>query len=112
MGRKRKEILLNIGSFLYKTTSCFIKKNELIAEYSTQTIIPGSRKLKPIYTTISGEIRFENLLIRKMLRDKRTIKVNQDDGILWIASGKIFPIPKESKYLFPKTLIKIEHLQN
>ena len=103
---KRKEILLNIGSFLYKTTSCFIKKNELIAEYSTQTIIPGSRKLKPIYTTISGEIRFENLLIRKMLRDKRTIKVNQDDGILWIASGKIFPIPKESKYLFPKTLIK------
>ena len=103
---KRKEIFLNIGSFLYKTKSGFIKKDELIAEYSTQTIIPGSRKLKPIYTTISGEIRFENLLIRKMLRDKRTIKVNQDDGILWIAAGKIFPLPKESKYLFPDILAK------
>lgn len=101
-----EKIFLNIGSFLYKTTSGFIKKNELIAEYSTQTIIPGSRKLKPIYTFISGEIRFENLLIRKMLRDKRTIKVNQDDGILWIASGKIFPLPKESEYLFPQTLLR------
>jgi len=100
----KKEIFLNMGSFLYKNQSTFIKKNDLIAEYSTQTIIPGSRKLKPIYTSLSGEIRFENLLIRKMLRDKRTIKVNQDDGILWIASGKIFPLPKEAKYLFPKTL--------
>ena len=103
---KKEEIFLNIGSFLYKTTSSFIKKNELIAEYSTQTIIPGSRKLKPIYTSISGEIRFENLLIRKMLRDKRTIKVNQDDGILWIAAGKIFPLPKETEYLFPDSLVK------
>jgi hypothetical protein len=30
-----------------------------------------------------------------MLRDKRTVKVNQDDGVLWIASGKIFPLPKD-----------------
>lgn len=103
---KKQEIFLNIGSFLYKSSSSFIKKDELIAEYSTQTIIPGSRKLKPIYTSISGEIRFENLLIRKMLRDKRTIKVNQDDGILWIAAGKIFALPKEAKYLFPKVLSK------
>ena len=103
---KKKEIFLNIGSFLYQNKSEFLKKNELIAEYSTQTIIPGSRKLKPIYTSLAGEIRFENLLIRKMLRDKRTIKVNQDDGVLWIASGKIFPLPKEAKYLFPTDLSK------
>ena len=37
-----------------------------------------------------------------MMRDQRKIKVNQDDGILWIASGKIFPVPKETKYLFPE----------
>ena len=111
---KKQEIFLNIGSFLYKNKSSFIKKNELIAEYSTQTIISGSRKLKPIYTPISGEIRFENLLIRKMLRDKRIIKVNQDDGILWIASGKIFILPKETKYLFPQILSvqkKFAHLK-
>ena len=41
-----------------------------------------------------------------MLRDKRTIKVNQDDGILWIAAGKIFPLPKETEYLFPDSLVK------
>jgi hypothetical protein len=101
-----KEIFLDIGSFLYITTSKFIKKNELIAEYSTQTLIPGMRRLKPIYTSLAGEIRFENLMVRKMLRDKRTVKVNEDDGILWIAAGEIFIIPKEAKFLFPKNLSK------
>ena len=41
-----------------------------------------------------------------MLRDKRTIKVNQDDGILWIASGKIFPLPKKVNIYFLNALIK------
>jgi hypothetical protein len=102
----RKNIFLDIGSFLYLKTSSFVKKGELIAEYSTQTSIPGSRRLKPIYTSMAGEIKFENLLVRKMPRDKRTVKVNQEDGVLWIASGKVFPVPKEIKYLFPKVLNK------
>ena len=96
----KKEIFLEIGSYLYVKNSSFVRKNQLISEYSTQTIIPGQRKLKPISTTLAGEIRFENLFVRKMMRDQRKIKVNQDDGILWIASGKIFPVPKETKYLF------------
>ena len=100
----KKEIFLEIGSYLYVKNSSFVRKNQLISEYSTQTIIPGQRKLKPISTTLAGEIRFENLFVRKMMRDQRKIKVNQDDGILWIASGKIFPVPKETKYLFPKKL--------
>ena len=41
-----------------------------------------------------------------MFRDKRTIKINQDDGVLWIASGKVFPLPKEIDYLFPSHLEK------
>jgi hypothetical protein len=41
-----------------------------------------------------------------MLRDKRTVKVNQDDGILWIASGKLFSVPKEIKFIFPSSLKK------
>ena len=45
-------------------------------------------------------------MVRKMLRDKRTVKVNEDDGILWIAAGEIFIIPKEAKFLFPKNLSK------
>ena len=102
----KKKIFLDIGSFLYLDRSSFIKKGQLIAEYSTQSILPGTRRLKPIYTSIAGEIRFENLLVRKMQREKRTIKVNQDDGVLWITSGKIFPVPKEIKYKFPKRLNK------
>ncbi len=101
---KEKTLFLNIGSFLYLNKSQFVKKGDLIAEYSTQTLIPGMRRLKPIYTSIAGEIRFENLMVRKMLRDKRTVKVNQDDGILWIAAGKIFVIPKEAKYNYPSLL--------
>jgi hypothetical protein len=99
-----KSIFLEIGSFLYISNSSFIRKGQLIAEYTTQSILPGARKLKPIFSTFSGEIRFENLLVRKMLREKRTLKVNQDDGVLWISSGKVFPIPKESEYLYQNIL--------
>ena len=102
----KKDVFLDIGSYLYLSSSCFVKKDQVIAEYSTQSSAPGTRRLKPIYTSLAGEIRFENLLVRKILRDKRTVKVNQDDGVLWIASGKIFPLPKEVKYLFPKFLDK------
>ena len=45
---KKEEIFLDIGSYLYVKNSSFIRKNQLISEYSTQTIIPGQRKLKPI----------------------------------------------------------------
>ena len=52
---KIEKIFLNIGSFLYKTNSGFIKKNELIAEYSTQTIIPGGRKLNRYILLFQGK---------------------------------------------------------
>ena len=100
----KKDIFLEIGSFLYLNNSTFVKKGQVISEYATQSTILGGRRLKPIYTSLAGEIKFENLLVRKMLRQQRTLKVNQDDGILWIASGKVFPFPVEAKYLFPKKL--------
>ena len=101
-----KEIFLEIGSYLYIGSSSFIRKGQLISEYTAQSILPAGRRLKPIYSSFSGEIRFENLLVRTMLRNKRTIKVSQDDGVLWIAAGKIFSIPQESEYLFPSSLEK------
>jgi hypothetical protein len=100
----KKDVWLDIGSYLYLGKSSFVKEGQLLAEYSTQSSAPGTRRLKPIYTSLAGEIRFENLLVRKMLRDRRTVKVNQDDGVLWIASGKIFPLPKEVNYTFPNRL--------
>ena len=112
----KTDLFLEIGSFLYHMTSSFVKKGQLISEYSTQSIIPGARRLKPIYTSLAGEIKFENLLVRKMLRQQRTLnqqrtlKVNQDDGIVWIASGKIFSLPIEAEFLFPKILKKEKSL--
>lgn len=100
------KIPLYIGASLYITTSGFVKKSQLIAEYSSRSIIQGSRRLKPIYTPYSGEIRFENLVVLSKERgdDKPIIKVNQDDGILWIGSGKIFELPYESHFVFPSVL--------
>lgn len=102
----QKELFLEIGSYLYITKSSFVKKDQVIAEYSTQSLIPTKRRLKPIYTSFAGEIRFENLLVRKIFKekDKRTIKINQDDGVLWIAAGQIFALPKEVSYIFSKEL--------
>jgi hypothetical protein len=102
-----KNIFLEIGSFLYVNKSCFIKKNQLISEYSLTSSGPGARRLKPIYTSFSGEIHFESLMLRSIVReDKSKVKVNEDDGVLWLASGQIFPLPKEIDYHFPKFLEK------
>lgn len=101
----RKEIFLEIGTFLYITKNSFIKSGDLIAEYSSQSSIPGGRRLKPVYTSLEGEIKFESLSIRTINReDKAKVKVNQDNGILWVTSGKIFSLPKEAKYDFPNSL--------
>nr|AIM52771.1 DNA-directed RNA polymerase subunit beta'' [Ochromonas sp. CCMP1393] len=103
----REEIFLDIGSFLYIQKSGFIKKGELISEYSARSFIPGVRRLKPIYTSIAGEIHFESLLLRPISREEKPkVRVNQDDGILWLASGKVFPIPKEAKIVDSSILLK------
>ena len=94
-----KEIFLEIGSFLYIYKSGFIKKNELISEYSNQSSLPTGRRLKPIYPSFDGEIRFESLCVRHIAREKKpTVKVNQDDGVLWLTSGKLLTLPFEAKF--------------
>ena len=100
------EIFLTIGSYLYKTTSCFLKKGELIAEYSVESFLGGTRRLKPIYAPIEGEIKWKTPVVKVIPYQKRKIHVNQYEDAIWIASGKIFPLPKESKYEFPVSLNK------
>jgi hypothetical protein len=95
----KKEIFLEIGSLLYVSKSGFLRKNQLISEYADRSTIPPARRLKPIYTAFSGEISFESLLVRHIRRKhKPSVKVNQEGGVLWLASGKILPLPKEAKY--------------
>jgi hypothetical protein len=102
----RKEIFLERGSFLYAKPFSFVKKDEVLAEIISQSFLSSQRKLKPIYSYYSGEVKFENLLIRKIFKDKKTLKVNQDDGILWVLAGKSVLFPKESYFLNQEILTK------
>ena len=100
------EIFLTIGSYLYISTSTFLKKGELIAEYSVESFLGGTRRLKPIYAPIEGEIKWKTPVVKVIPYQKKTIHVNQYEDAIWIASGKIFPFPKEINYKFPISLNK------
>lgn len=101
-------IFLDLGSYLYLSNTSFVKKGQIIAEYSPQSINTGRRRLKPIYTSLSGEIKYENIVVRKISYDTRSLKVNQDDGVIWITSGKVISLPKEIDYQFPNKLKKVK----
>ena len=100
------EIFLTIGSYLYISTSSFLKKGELIAEYSLESFLGGTRRLKPIYAPIEGEIKWKTPVVKVIPYQRKTIHVNQYEDAIWIASGKIFPVPKEIHYSFPIALDK------
>lgn len=104
---KGEEKLLPIrpGSFLHSTNSRFLKKGELIAEYIPESVNPQKRRLKSIYTRMEGEIRFEGICRSISKKDKQEISLTEEDGILWIDSGKLFPLLKETCFTFPKQLI-------
>lgn len=100
-----KKISLGIGSFLYVSSSSFLQKGALIAEYSTQSLLLGERRLKPIFSPFSGEIKYENLLVQSIKRENgKPIRANPAEGVLWITSAKVFPLPFEAKFFFPKAL--------
>lgn len=104
---KGEEKLLPIrpGSFLYLAQSRFLKQGELIAEYIPESVNPQKRRLKSIHTRMEGEIRFEGICRSISKKDKQEISLTEEDGILWIDSGKLFPLLKETNFTFPKQLI-------
>lgn len=103
---EKTEIFLALGSFLYISTSSFLKKGQLIAEYSVESFVGGTRRLKPIYTPIEGEVKWKNPVVKVIPYQKKTIHVNQYEDAIWIASGKIASFPKEMKYKYPHQLKK------
>ena len=99
---KTENISLEIGSFLYLEQSDFVQQGQLIAEYSIQSVSLGAKKSKPIYTSFSGEIHFENIVLKKNIEKK--IRVTADEGTVWVSSGVLFRFPPEVFFDFPKTL--------
>jgi hypothetical protein len=99
-------ISLPSQSYLYLFHSGFVKKNQKIAEYGIQKFESGKKVRKPVYTSLTGEISFENLIVKNEYLNKGYFKYTIEDGSLWIASGKIFCFPKEIDYFYPTTLKK------
>jgi len=97
------KLFLEIGSYLYISKTSFVYKGQLISELLNQSIVSTERKLKPIYTRISGKVICNDIIPvyrRKKLRRRLLLK----QGLLWIAAGNIFCLPNEAEYLFSKTL--------
>ncbi len=102
----KKEILsLNVGSYLYIFKSQFIYKNQLIAELVFPTKGINSHKLKPLVSKLNGQIIYENLIIRRLIKGKHNLKINEVSGIAWILPGEINNISYSSKYLHNDKLI-------
>jgi hypothetical protein len=99
-------LFLEIGSYLYISETTFVYKGQLIAEFLNQSIISSQRKLKPIYTRISGKVIQHLILSFRRTRKGKTRRILLKQGILWIASGKIFSLPIQSDYMFLKDLKK------
>ena len=100
-------LFLEIGSYLYITKTTFVYKGQLISEFLTQSVVAGQRKLKPIYTQISGKVLCNNVFPTFRRKKKgKTRRIVLKQGLLWIAAGKILPLPMEAEYLFEKIIKK------
>jgi hypothetical protein len=107
---KKQVISMPYGSLLYKQKSGFINKGELISESAKLSGL-GNKRLKGLYSPIEGQIKFQNLHLDVLDVNKfQKLKVNIDNGALWIYSGKFFSFPRESDLNFPNKFRKKKSL--
>lgn len=92
------------NSLLFQLSSCYLKREELISEYFPENVIPKKRTLKSVTTRMEGEIRFEGICRSISKKDNKEISLTEEDGILWVDSGKLFPFPRETRFLYPQQL--------
>lgn len=94
-------IFLEAGSYLFISQTSFVYEGQVIAEFLNQSIILGQRKLKPIYTRHSGKVICNDLIPTfRRTRQGKTRRILLQQGLLWIASGKIFSLPSETEFSF------------
>jgi hypothetical protein len=107
----KRDIFLKIGSFIYIKNGEFVKKGQIISEYSPQNFTSSVRTLKQVNSPISGEIFIKNIRTKAICRlNKPKLSVCKDDSVLWIGSGKILSMPKEIYILNDKILDKVKAL--
>jgi hypothetical protein len=101
---KKQKIYLETGSYLYLKKYNFYKKGEIIAEFTTESILPTTKRLKPVYTPIEGEIFVQNLTIQKFQNKYGNKLIGKNSSLVSVGNGKIFLLPKEAKLNTIKTL--------
>lgn len=92
------------GSMLYVNESGYIYKGQTFFQAPEQTNFAKKRKIKPILVPFDGELKFHKVKIKKYSNKKH--KIIQQDAILWLASGKIYQVPKESEAFISSYLNK------
>lgn len=108
-----QEVSVPSGSFLYNNVPSFVKKGDVIAEASLTESNRGNRKLKPVYASLDAEVLFENIVVRSFNLGKRQrTRVSDGVGVLWLAAGKVFPIPKQASLNFSKRLNTFQSIAN
>lgn len=94
--RDNVQIHLTIGSLLYIINSKYVKKGDLIAEFIKKSNFLSLSKFVPIYSSFSGELYFET--------NKDIFKTIKKKKFLWLKSGKIFALPTEIFFDYPKSI--------
>ena len=90
-------ISLNPNSYLYLSQSCFLKKGQVIAEYSPITKSLGEQRLKPLFSSIGGEVLYERIKVKTIEKDgTKPISIIQRSGSLWILAGSLFDCQSEA----------------
>jgi hypothetical protein len=98
-------ILLEADSYLFVSQTSFVYEGQVIAEFLNQSIISGQRKLKPLYSRYSGKVICNGLIPTfRRTRQGKTRRILLQQGLLWIASGKIFILPIEAEFSFSNFL--------
>lgn len=98
-----KKIYLPKNSFLYLTSSCFVKKDQLLVEMSKNSSVNGNKKLKPLYSFFDSQIKFESFHFYSIKETEKSfignalkeLKILQKNAVLWLTSGKLCSIPTE-----------------
>lgn len=91
-----KHIYLEKGTLLYNNNFKYIIKNQLIAQIAIQNLVSDKRKLKPLYTSISGKCYIKNAYLYYCNNLIFTLK----DILFWILSENFYNIPLNSRYLY------------
>jgi hypothetical protein len=89
LNRFLKRVAVTPGMLLFTRNKGFIKSGDLIAELPSLTK-RTTNQIKTIFTSLSGEVQFQNLIV-----DKNNNLTN--NGLIWVANGQIYDLSKNMR---------------